>query len=257
MWGDMVAKMNLGLIGIVGEEAKKDFWGTMQKVADIGYKGIEGAEQLLEGDVSANLRRFHEMGLQVLTTSASREGLRDHLDRVIANAKALKSSRVTVWWGPCDSKQELLKDAELYNVAGAKLAAEGLKLCYHNHDHEFRTTFNGLCALDVLAEYTDPTNVYFELDIAWITFGGADPVHVLNKMAGRVPAIHVKDLHSLSERNQFTSVGTGVVNVKESIQTAMETGVVWMTVEQDTLRNLTAFETITVSYLNLKEAGLI
>ena len=36
-----------------------------------------------------------------------------------------------------------------------------------------------------------------------------------------------------------------------------ETGVEWIVVEQDQLRNLTAFETITVSYLNLKEAGLV
>jgi sugar phosphate isomerase/epimerase len=76
-------------------------------------------------------------------------------------------------------------------------------------------------------------------------------------MAGHIPAIHVKDLYSLSERGQFTAVGTGVVKVKESIAAANETGVDWVVVEQDRLRNLTPFETITVSYLNLKEAGLV
>ncbi len=252
-----MAKPKLGLIGLVGEEAKKDFWGTMQKVAEIGYQGIEGAAQLLEGDVEANVRRFHELGLQVITHSASREQLRDQLDTVIAQAKALKAPHVTVWWATCNSKEELLRDAELYNAAGAKMAAEGLKLCYHNHDHEFKTTFNGLYALDILAEYTDPQSVYFELDIAWITLGGADPAHILRKMAGRVPAIHIKDVYGVDEVGKWTAVGTGVVKVKESILAAREIGVDWMVVEQDKLRNLTAMETITVSYLNLKEAGLL
>jgi len=252
-----MAKARIGLIGIVGAEAKEDFWGTMRRVAEIGYQGIEGAAQLIQGDVAANLRRFHELGLQVLATSASREKLRDGLDQVLAEAKALQSPRVSVWWGPCESRDAVLRDAELYNAAGARLAAEGVKLCYHNHEHEFRTTFDGLCALDVLAEHTDPKAVWFELDIAWITFGGEDPARVLRRMAGRVPAIHVKDLWSLEERGRFTAVGTGVVKVREAVQAAIETGVEWVVIEQDTLRNLTAFETITVSLLNLKEAGLV
>ena len=252
-----MAKARIGLIGIVGAEAKEDFWGTMRRVAEIGYQGIEGAAQLLQGDVAANLRRFHELGLQVLATSASREKLRDGLDQVLAEAKALQSPRVSVWWGPCESRDAVLRDAELYNAAGARLAAEGVKLCYHNHEHEFRTTFDGLCALDVLAEHTDPKAVWFELDIAWITFGGEDPARVLRRMAGRVPAIHVKDLWSLEERGRFTAVGTGVVKVREAVQAAIETGVEWVVIEQDTLRNLTAFETITVGLLNLKEAGLV
>jgi sugar phosphate isomerase/epimerase len=252
-----MALPKLGLIGLVGEEAKMDFWGTMRKVADIGYQGIEGAAQLLEGDVEANVKRFHELGLQVITHSAKKEDLQSNLDKIITDAHALKASNVTVWWATCPSKDDLLRDAELYNKAGARLAAEGLRLCYHNHDHEFKTTFNGLYALDILAEYTDPKSVYFELDIAWITLGGADPSHILRKMAGRVPAIHVKDVYGVDEVGKWTAVGTGVVKFKEAIYTASDIGVEWMVVEQDKLRNLTAMETITVSYLNLKEAGLV
>ena len=252
-----MAKAKIGLIGLVGEEAKQDFWGTMARVAEIGYRGIEGGNQLLQGDVNVNLERFHGLGLQVLSTSASRERLRDHLDEIVAEAKALQSPRVSVWWGPCESRESLLRDAELYNSAGKRLAEEGLKLCYHNHEHEYRTAFNGVTALDILAEHTDPEALYFELDVAWITFGGADPVSVLKRMAGRVPAIHVKDLYGLEERGQFTAVGTGVVKVKESVQAAIDTGIEWVVVEQDHLRNLTSFETITLSYLYLKEAGLV
>lgn len=252
-----MTKANIGLIGLVGDEAKQDFWGTMRRVAEIGYRGIEAPGHLRQGDVAENLKRFHDLGLQVLTVSASRERLRDDLDGLIAEAKALQSPRATVWWAPCETKDALLQDAELYNQAGTRLAAEGITLCYHNHEHEFRTAFNGVYALDILAEHTDPAAVAFELDIAWITFGGADPVEVLRRMAGRVPAVHVKDLYGLTERGQFTAVGTGVVKVHESVRAAIDLGIEWVVVEQDQLRNLTAWETVTISLLYLKEAGLV
>lgn len=249
-------KAKMGLIGIVGAEAKADFWGTMQRVAELGYTGIEAPGGLRDGDVAENLKRFHDLGLQALTVSADRDKLRDNLDSVLAEAKALQSPRVSVWWGPCETEESVLRDAELYNAAGAKLAAEGVTLCYHNHEHEFQKTFDGVYALDVLAMHTDPAALSFELDIAWITFGGEDPVRVLKRYAGRVPAIHVKDLSRLDERNHFTAVGTGVVPVRASVETALELGIEWMVVEQDTLRHLSGMETAAVSIWNLKEMGL-
>jgi len=252
-----MAKAKVGLIGLVNDEAKADFWPAMRRVADIGYRGIEAPGYLLQGDVAANVARFQQLGLQVLTISASREQLRDDLDKVIQDAKALQSPRVSVWWAPCDTRQAVLADAQLYNQAGARLAAAGVKLCYHNHEHEFRNVFNGVCAIDILAQNTDPAAVYFEMDIAWITFGGEDPVRRLRNFAGRVPAIHVKDLYGLDVRGKFTTVGTGVVKVREAVTAAIETGVEWVVVEQDTLRNLTSWETITAAYLNLKEMGLV
>lgn len=247
----------VGLIGLVGKEAKQDFWGTMEKVAEIGYEGVEGVTALLEGDVQANLQRFHDLGLRVITYSASREDLEKNLDTIIKNAKLLEVPHVSVWWGPCESKEQLLEDAALYNRAGEALAKEGLKLCYHNHEHEFRASFNGVYAFDILVEYTNPEHLFFEIDVAWAAFGGQDPVELLHRLKGRVPAVHLKDLYALEKRGQFTAVGTGVVDIAAAVQAAQDIGVDWMVVEQDELRHLTAIETITVSYLNLKETGLL
>lgn len=246
-----------GLIGLVGEEAKRDFWGAMERVAVVGYQGVEGAERLLEGDVAANLQRFRDLGLETITVSASREALRDKLDEVRAKAEALETPHVSCWWGPAESREQVLRDAELYERAGAVLAGDGRKFCYHNHEHEFRARFDGLYALDYLVANTDPAHVFFEIDVAWVTFGGEDPVRVLRRLAGRVPAIHIKDLWDLSERGRFTTVGTGVVDIRGSLAAANEIGASWVVVEQDTLRNLSAFETISLSYLWLKEQGLV
>lgn len=249
-------KVRIGLIGLIQDEAEKDFWGTMQKVAEIGYQGIEEGMKLLEGDVKSNMERFHGLGLSVAAVGTSREQLRDDLESLIGKAKALETKRATVWWSGCGTREEILRDAELYNSSGARLAAEGLTLCYHNHEHEFLKIFNGVNALEILAEHTDPRYLSFELDIAWATFGGEDPVRLLKKMEGRIPAIHVKDLYGLQIRDQFTAVGTGAVKVREAMLAAADTGVEWAIVEQDRLRNLTSLETITLSYLYLKENGL-
>ncbi|WP_165822467.1 sugar phosphate isomerase/epimerase family protein [Paenibacillus montanisoli] len=255
-----MTRPKLGLIGIIGEEAKQDFWGTMKRVAEIGYKGIEGGGELLKGDIGANVARFHDLGLQIATHSVpSKELLRDEkeVDRLIREAHALQTKDVTFWWDVVDSREQLLRDAELYDAAGKRFAEEGLRFCYHNHAHEFERTFNGLYALDILAEHTDPKHLYFRMDVAWITIGGADPAHILRKMSGRVPAIHLKDVYGTDEIGKWTAVGTGIVNIQESIEAATEIGVEWMTVEQDKLRNLTGIETALVSYLNLKEKGLL
>ena len=248
-------KPKIGLIGLVEEEAYRDYWGTFHRVAEIGYQGVESPGGLLEGNSADNIRRFHDLGLQVIALGTSREELRGDLDGLIAKAQTLQTRNIINYWGPCESRQQLLDDAALYNQAGAVIRQAGLRLCYHNHEHEFITTYNGLYALDVLAEHTDPGNLFFEIDIAWVTFGGEDPVKVLGRYAGRVPIIHVKDLWSLHERDLFTAVGTGVVKIKEALQTAAEIGVEWAVIEQDRLRNLTALETINASYLNVKEMG--
>ncbi|MBC8140043.1 MAG: hypothetical protein H7Y38_01235, partial [Armatimonadetes bacterium] len=91
--------MKIGLIGIVGEEMKADYFGTLEKIAAIGYAGVEASEgMLLAGDVSANMERFRGTGLSFLSTSASREQLRDDFDTVLSNALAVGAPRVSMWW---------------------------------------------------------------------------------------------------------------------------------------------------------------
>lgn len=249
----------IGIIGLGGEELKKDLWGTLQEFAEIGYKGIEGSRQMMDGNPKENIEKLNSIGLQVITTTADKDMMENNIESLIKTAKAVKASHATIWYGPADSKKQLIEDAKIYNKAGEILAEEGIKLCYHNHDHEFNTSFNGVRAIDILAEYTNPDYVYFEIDCAWVTYGGCDPVECLKRMKGRVPAIHIKDLKGIDYPDRksvvFSAVGTGIVKVKETVQMAIDTGVEWIVVEQDRLRNLTAMETLTASYLNLKEMG--
>jgi sugar phosphate isomerase/epimerase len=178
------------------------------------------------------------------------------LDKAIADAHSLQAEHLSCWWSPCDSAERVAADAETLNRAGEKVSAAGLKLCYHNHDQELRNVFDGKRALDLLVEKTQPGKVFFEIDVAWVTFGGGNPVDVIHALGDRVPAIHMKDLASMDERGQFTSVGTGLVDVVASAQAAWDVSAGWIIYEQDRPHRLTGMESAQASYLNMKELGI-
>jgi sugar phosphate isomerase/epimerase len=84
--------------------------------------------------------------------------------------------------------------AERLNEAGALAKAEGLQFYYHNHNFEFENKqANGRPLYDIFLEETDPELVKFELDLFWITEGGASAVDYLSADPGRYIGYHVKD----------------------------------------------------------------
>jgi sugar phosphate isomerase/epimerase len=252
-----VTGLPIGLIGIVKDDTLEQRWESLAKIAEMGYRGVEGGEFLLEGNAEENLKRFHGLGLKVLTVSSLRESLKDELDDILRKVEALQSPKVSMWWAPSEDLDEIRRDCELYNAAGKRIAEAGAKLCYHNHAHEFRSSFRGVSGLDVIAYETDPSCVFFELDIAWIAVGGEDPTRVIRRYKGRVPAIHVKDVVAAPiDEPEFTAVGTGVVDFVQPMIAAQECGVEWAVVEQDRLRNLNGLETAAAAIYAIREKGL-
>lgn len=252
--------MRLGLIGLVNEEWKQDVAGTAQALVQMGYAGVESPAWVLEQDTEARHLLLTNAGLPPICVGTAVHGLMTDLDGVLANAAALQVDRVSCWWSACASAEEVDRDAGVLNEAAHRLQNEGLTLCYHNHAHEFRNEIDGERAWDRLVRQLDP-GVKFELDVCWVALGGAEPAALLRQFAGRVPAIHVKDHAGFAreagkevwQSPQFTTCGTGVVDLAAALEAADETGVEWAVVEQDHLRNLSGVETALASALNLKE----
>lgn len=258
-------EIRIGLIGIVREELRQDFWGTLKKVREIGYEGWETSAGVVEqaGCSAEELRkRLNDIGLSVVTLHSQKFRIREHgVDWTLDTARALGSEMITMSWGPCESVDQLKADAELYNDLGRRCKERGLQLTYHNHNHEF-ATFDGRTGFDILMGAADPDLLHAQLDVAWATWGGVDPAAVIRQYAGRMPALHAKDISASPEGGQtsndgrkevpFTEVGTGVVDFPRIVEAARESGVKWMSVEQDRLADLPAMESIRVSYENLR-----
>lgn len=91
--------------------------------------------------------------------------------------------------------------ADRVNEAGRRLAKDGIKIGYHNHNMEFAKLADGSMPLEIFLGETDPALVKLELDVGWAATAGIDVAAFLERHATRINQLHLKDT---SEK-----VGTG------------------------------------------------
>ncbi len=123
--------------------------------------------------------------------------------------------------------------AERLNAAADEAAAHGLRVGYHNHDHELRPHIDGKPALQVLAELLDP-RVVLELDLFWASAAGIDLVPFVRELGDRIVAVHVKDgpmrpdISTAAVPTDQTPAGQGDVRLAEALAaaTALEYAVI-------------------------------
>ena len=233
------------------EECEKDFAGTLKKVAELGYDGVEfaGYGGLTPVEVK---RLLDEYGLQASSSHIPLEHLENNLDQVIEDQKILGSKYIV-----CPYLLEDQRDEKTYKYlvnflekAGAKCRQEGLTLCYHNHDFELDRLSDGRTALETLFDDTSSENVSAELDVYWLTKAGDNPVDWIQRYKNRTPLIHLKDM-TTDDEQFFAELGTGGVDIDAVIEAGKDVGVDWFVVEQDATRK-TPFESIKISMDYLK-----
>jgi sugar phosphate isomerase/epimerase len=130
--------------------------------------------------------------------------------------------------------------AEKLNQAAEKCHAAGMSFCYHNHAFEFATE-KGTTLFQVMLDNTDAKLVGLELDAFWVSVAGLDPAEMIQKLAGRVPLLHLKDkaegtpvMYKESvPRTAFKEVGNGVVDWPKVLRAAAAAKVAHYFVEQD------------------------
>ena len=132
------------------------------------------------------------------------------------------------------------KIVEEYNAAAAEYAKHGFKLTYHNHSYEFVEVKDGKSMMDLLVEGFDKNNISFVLDTCWVANAGCDVCAWLEKLAGRVDILHLKDLKVYfadegrwAVRQQLCEIGNGNLAWDRILRTAEATGVKHIVVEQD------------------------
>jgi sugar phosphate isomerase/epimerase len=122
--------------------------------------------------------------------------------------------------------------AEYLNELGALARQQGQTLMVHNHYWEFQTVFGDRTAFDILMQYTDPRNVVFQVDLYWATYGGADPVELLERYGNRIQLFHVKDMAAGPFPGRIEIVGEGIIDFPE-IFAASQGPVMYYVVEHD------------------------
>lgn len=110
---------------------------------------------------------------------------------------AALGQKLTGWaWfpGPYNDVNVWKNLASKFNEAGSIAREFGLQFFYHNHDFEFTNRQpSGEPVYNILLDECDKQLVKFELDLFWVTEGGANGVEYLSADPTRFMGYHVKD----------------------------------------------------------------
>jgi len=228
---------------------------TLEKVRAIGYEAVQlSALGPIEPDQLGKL--LDENGLTVCATHTSFDRMRDELDAVAAEHAEWNCKYVVIGGLPA-----AYRNAEGYSrfakegteVARA-LAERGLVFGYHNHAFELEA-FYGRTGLATLYDDSDQEVFTAEIDTYWIQFGGGDPAWWIERLAGRTPLVHLKDMTIRDNQPIMAEVGEGNMNFAAILEACRSAGVEWYIVEQDHCER-DPFESLAISLRNLREMGL-
>ena len=285
-----------GLIGVQmstiapNKMPRFDVFESMEKLTGIGYHCIESSQLHMTAENVAWFRRsIDELGMNVASLSAmvepspqqpKAEALSnpDHFKKIVDDCKALDCDMLRIGAMPMDARfsyEASLDFAKKADEYACRLKEEGIDLYYHNHHFEF-ARFNGQFLMDIIRENTKQLG--FELDIHWIYRGGLDPVAFINRCAGRIRLLHLKDYRvvpmtvpegadlstpegmakvyaQMSNIVQFAEVGEGTLDIPACIQAGLNGGSEYFLVEQDMCYGRDPFESLKISHDNLVKMG--
>ena len=234
----------------VRQEMKKDFEGTLAKVAEIGYREVEfaGYFEHAPKDVRAVLDRH---GLTAPSTHIGYPSLApDKWPGVLADSKVIGHSYIVNPWVEDDLQKTAdgwKRAAETFNRVGEASKKVGIQFAYHNHDHEFRPV-DGKLPYDILLTECDPQLVKMEMDLGWVFVAGADPLTYFADYPGRFPLVHVKDF---TKDKKMKNVGSGAIDWKGIFASSGKSGIKHYFVEND--NPTAAFDDIRSSFEYLQK----
>lgn len=216
---------------------KQDFDATLSRLAAMGVDTVQISGI---GDVSAEDQKevLDKNHMKVCITHKGLDRMEKDLPGLIREHKIISCDALGLGSMPGEAREnEVALRAFIDKTAkiGKILRDNCMTFNYHNHDFEFRKLpGSDKTIMDLLLEETDPDLFYFIPDVAWIHYGGYDPVEILTKMKGRVKVIHFKDyiINEAGER-KFTSLGTGKVDLKACYDAACRLDMPYIMYEQD------------------------
>ena len=255
---------NIGLqLYSLREDIGKNFENidtVIAKVAQMGYKYVEAANYA-DG-------KFYGLTPEEFKAKLAANGLfalSSHTGHPLAeDISKTDWNEVWAWWDQCiadhkaagmkyiitpsmpqpETLEGLQAYCDYYNKIGEKCAAAGLQFGYHNHSYEFEKTYpDGTVMYEYLVSNTDPSKVFFEMDVYWTMMGHRSPVELFKKYPGRFLVLHIKDEKELGESGMV-----GFDAIFNNIQTA---GTKYLIVEVERY-DLPHFESVQTSldYLN-------
>jgi sugar phosphate isomerase/epimerase len=235
---------------------------TLKQVAAIGYKEVEFSPHINPAVLRRDLRTA---GLNAPSSYFDVPKTLEDWKAAVSEARSYGVRYVVVGDNPQLSAQAWRRRADFFNQCGEISLSAGIQFCYHAHFHEFERV-DGATGYDILLAHCEPRLLKMEMDIFWVMYAGANPLHYWQRYPGRFPLLHVKDLrkgvridpHAGPEDhgpNPFAPVGQGTIDWPKLFAHVREAGVKHIFVEQDRC-NLPPLGAAKISFNYLKNLGL-
>ncbi|MEH6943909.1 sugar phosphate isomerase/epimerase family protein [Bacillus sp. JJ722] len=214
----------------VRDEAEKDFIETLQRVAEIGYHGVEFAGY--GGLTSSELKKvLEDLKLKPCGSHVSIDDLENRLDDVITYNVEIGNKYIICPWYVFESKKDYLHVASVLKEAAKKCKNHNLKIGFHNHANEF-IEYDGQRGLDLLLDQSGD-EVIVELDTYWVEYAGINPISYMEKYQDRCKLLHIKDMEIVEGEKRSTEVGNGIMDISSIVEAAKKSNVEWLVVEQE------------------------
>ncbi len=205
---------------------EQDLPGTIRRVAELGFTQVEPYNFVATAKELGTALK--ENGLTAPSGHAPL--LSADQDEIFAAARDLGISTVIDPYVAAEhwqSAEDIQATAAKLNAAAKKGAGYGIRVGYHNHEWELKSSIDGQTALEYFAGLLDPELV-LEVDTYWVAVGGHDPVEILTSLGDRVKFVHIKDGPATTDTKAQQPAGQGTIPVWDVLAAAksLEVGVV-------------------------------
>lgn len=210
------------------EEINDDLPGVLEKLAEIGYAGVEPFGGI---DYEQAAPVIERLGLDVPSMHTNLP-LGDDQNRVLDMAAAYDLKSIIAPMRPPDdfkSAGGIKRTCELLNQAAAVAADNGYRFGYHNHWWEYQKV-DGRLGYQIMLEHLDPS-IFLEVDTYWVKTAGVDPTQIVRELGDRAPLLHIKDGPAFRDE-PMVAVGDGTLDIPGIVQAGSDS-TEWLIVELD------------------------
>lgn len=260
----------------VRDQAEHDFKGTMKKIKEMGYDGVELAG-LYELDPAYIRDTLKEIGLIPLSAHVPFQELAADIEGTVAKYVTIGVKYIAIPYLMEEDRpgtDKFMDNLKIFAQIGECCKKNGIITLYHNHDFEFVKMPNGQYALDYIYSTIPADLLQTEIDTCWVNVAGENPAEYVKKYSGRAPVVHLKDFYKEGKpanmyeligietekkeetgKFEFRPVGHGMQDFPAILEASVEAGAEWVVVEQDQSYDTPSLEAIKMSRDYLKGLG--
>ena len=238
------------------QDSQKEFPAVLEKVAKMGFAGVEFAGYFSYAGKAKELRqKLDDLNLKVAGTHIGTGTMRgDALKQTIEFHQTIGCKYLIVPGDGDFTNSERSKTlAETFNQIAATLKPLGMACGYHNHTGEFKKD-GDKTFWHLFAERTTK-DVVLQQDCGWTAAAGYDPVQLMKEFPGRMKTTHFKPTIVNRDATKQPILGEDSVDWAAVYAACRDIGgTEWVIVEQETyLPGKSPAECTEMSLIGLKK----